>query len=546
MSSITINAFGGSIPRMEPHLLPASASERALDCKLTSGALASWRELLHVRGLQEGTQMAVRIGDCWHEYTVPVEVAYGSTTCSEVYITGLDAFPVVVDVRGPDCTPYVRRLGVPCGGDPPTVMPGAENGAAAKDIESRTYAYQYVDALGNRGALSRASNPILVKDGQTVAVTGWDIPAPEWDVVAVRIFRAVSSVGSSMPTIANTMQNPMSTTWMFVEEVALAAPVVTDSRKNEELDTAAEEDVVVPPPPNLRGIVHVGAMNCLAGFVGNRVYFSENNHYHNWPHYMDLDDNVCALAENNGIVYAATDGHPYAIRALADCDNAACRQAVRLPVAYPMVGCGNLAMTTLPQGVVYPSHRGLVMLSDTSVPALITHSLYSEDDWQALVPQSITSAFYGGKLFVFGEGGAFAVSLRGTGEDGWQMDSHTELSDTGAKAVTTRQGDLYLIKNDALWQWDRGATLRPHEWRSAEYVTNTEVNFGAGHVRVTGGPEYVDVEVDGRPALTRTVLTSRQFRLPNWAVGTRWHVTLRGTGKVVLASLATSMKELRA
>jgi hypothetical protein len=349
-----------------------------------------------------------------------------------------------------------------------------------------------------------------------------------------------------MPTIANTMQNAMDTAWMFVAEVAVATSSYSDNIRNEDLTSAAEEDVVVPPPENLKGITHIASTNALAGFVGKRIYFSENNHYHNWPFFLDLDDNVCAIVESNNVLYVATSGHPYIISAAVGCEQADNRQAVRLPLPLPMAGCGNDAMLAVPQGAVYPSHDGLVALGGTSLPQLITTPFYSREDWQRLFPQSIIPVLHQGKLFCFGAGGSFAMNVSAGGDNGWTIDSHTELSDRVINAFTTSQGALYLVKADGLWLWDRGTTLRPHRWESAEVVANTEVNFGAGHVRVAGGGENLTVFVDRKKVLDRPILSPKQFRLPNWAIGTRWSFALEGTATVTLASFASSMKELTA
>lgn len=545
MPSFSFNTFGGSIPRLEPHLLPRNAAAKALDCKLWSGSLASWRESQHVRDVAEGTRTVELIDGCWHEFPSHVSIAEGPVNCRRRYVTGWYPFPVVMEM-GSGCQPEVRRLGVPCGEEAPLVLPGALNDSAEKDIESRSYAYQYVDVEGNRGALSQGSAPQLIRDGQTVAVSGWAIPPPEWGVVSVRIYRAVPSVGSSMPTLQNTMQNTMDTSWLFVGEVPIASAAFSDTLRNEVLISAVEEDVVQPPPAALQGITHIAAMNCLVGFVGKTLYFSENNHYHNWPFTHDLDDNICAIVESNGAIYVATDGHPYVLPAHANCEQASCRTPLRLPVAFPFTGCGNKSMVALAQGAVFPSHDGLVGLAGGNMPQLVTFGLYSPDDWKKLIPQSVKLAVTAGRLYCFAARGAFSMTLAQGAEQGWSLDNHTELSDRVDNVFVTRNGVLYLLRDNAVWVWDRGTQLRPHLWVSPDVVAPTELNYAAGHVRVHGGGEEITIYADGREVYQRDVLSNKQFRLPNWAIGTRWKIALEGTGEVTLAAIATSMRELTA
>lgn len=538
MATFTIKRFGGSTPRVAPHLLGESTAGKALDCKLWHGTLESWREPLFVRPLAPDVSTVALFNCCWVDFNTTVDVAQGPVNCKTLFTTGAQPWPAVHEFTG-DCEMSTRRLGVPCPYKPPQVFGGTPTG---KDTEGRSYAYQYRNAAGERGSLSQGSPAKLVTEGQSIVVSGWEIPDPSWGVTHVRIFRTVSNHQTGREP-----GNVMDTTWMLVGEVPVASPAFTDSIRNEDLLEALEEDIANPPPENLRGLVWISSMNALAGFVGRRVYFSENHNYHQWPYYLDLDDNVCALVESGGIVYAATDGAPYAITGSADCANAGCRKAVRLPAVYPMVGCGNRRMTAVPQGAVYPTWDGLVALAGANTPVLLTHALYAPDDWHKLYPESVIPVHFNGRLFVFAHGGSFVLTLANGSESGWPLDSHSELSDAGViDAFVSRNGDFFIVKPNGVYQWDRGATLRPHAWVSPEVVAPTMLNFGAGRLWHEHGAERITIHVDGREVLDREVLSARVFRLPMWAEGSVWNIKLTGTSTVKLLSLATSMRELGA
>jgi hypothetical protein len=540
MTALTFKQFSGSNPRLAEHLIGGSSAAEALDCRLWHGTLEAWREPLQVREVAEGTKTVAMFGCCWLDFPACVDIAYGAVNCKKIYTTGDQEWPAVVSFDD-DCVPTIRRLGIPCADTAPSVLVGAPTGVP-KDTEGRSYAYQFVNGDGERGALSKASTSELIQDGQSVVVSGWEVPDASWGITKVRIYRAVSGFQSGKET-----GNLFDTNWMLVGEAGIGDASFTDTKYNDELQESAEEDVAPPPPVNLRGIVDVKTINALAGYVGNRVYFSENNSYHQWPYFIDLDDNVCGLIESNGVLYAATDGHPYAIAAAVDCKNAGCRVAVRGPMAYPMVGCGNRRMASTPQGAVYPSHDGLILLAGRGEPQVLTHPLYAPDDWQQLAPESATPVAFGGKLFVFARRGSFVLTMPSGSETGWPMDAHSTLSDTDViDAFVTRTGDFYLLKGTNVVQWDRGAALRAYRWVSPESVTPVPVGFGAGHIHHKHGAESVTIRVDGRTVLSRSLLSSRPFRLPQWAFGTRWQVTLEGTGVVSLFSLATSMRELGA
>lgn len=537
---VTYNFFKGSIPRLAPHLIEPGHANRAIDCKLTNGRLESWREPKKIRDAKSDTQRTFRFDCCWLDFEECVDIAQGFPTCQQLFITGWKDYPVALSQNDDDCSHTERRLGLPCPQTAPSIVPGSTANVADRDREGRSYAYQYVNSDSVRGALSPGTLTQNLYDGQPVVVSGWPIPSPEWGITHVRIYRTVS--GDTSGTEKGHKQD---TTWMFVDEVDVNATSFTDNYHNEELFQALEEDEAYPPPAGLRGITWIKSMNTLAGFVGNRIYFSKNNNYDHWPHWMDLDDNICGIVESNNQIYVATDGHPYIIEGAVDCEHAGCRKSVRLPAAMPMVGCGNRHIAATNSGAVYASHRGLVLLAGKSQPAYLTWPIYSPEDWQQLHPSTVIPVQYDGKLFVFARNGSFVMSLAEGPEIGWDADNHSELSDTNVTdAFVTRQGELMLLKDDVVYQWDRGTVLREHLWESNEHVQPRPVGLGAGHLFFRHGPEHVKIEVDRKVALDRDVLSERVFRLPMWASGTRWRFTLTGTGQVSLLSVAPVMQEL--
>ena len=540
MSSISYTRFSGSSPRLAEHLVANGAAAYALDCRFHHGTLQSWREPKLVRNLAPNTTTVTRLGCCWVESDKCVDYAEGGPNCREVFRTGENDYPEIGIVDYEQCTIEWHRLGVPCADGAPSLVLGDQSGPE-KDFEGRTYVYQYVNALGHKGAASKPSEVVLAKDGGSVTVSGWSVPDPSWGVTHVRIYRTVS--GYQAP---NEPKNEFDTTYMFVAEVPVTTPAYVDRAYNEDLVDALVEDVVEPPVANLRGVTSISGTNVLAGFSGNRLYFSANNEWHNWPHYLDLDDNICAIAEVNGTIYAATDGSPYAIQGQTDCEGAGCRNVVKFPVRYPMVGCGNRRMASTHFGAVYPTHDGLVGLRGNEMPTLLTTGLYAPDDWHKLIPQSITPVQHGGLLFVFGEGGSFAMKLSSGPERGWDLDSHTNLSDKAIDAFETRTGEFYIVKEGGLFQWDRSPVLRPHLWRSALSYVNVMTVFGAGRIAMRGGPEEVKVLGDDRTVLSREIFRDKVFRLPKWGACGQVQVELSGTAEVSLFALATSMKELTA
>lgn len=528
---------------MDEHLLGETQAAYALDARFEHGSIDAWREPRLIHTAPEGTLTSFQHGCCWLDFSSCVDYAAGAVTCpDQVFITGRTTYPERLVVDQATCGVSYHRLGLPCPDTAPSVMYGAGSGAE-KDNTGYSYAYQYENVFAEYSSLSPASPSIMWPDGSTNVVSGWGVPDPSWGVVNVRIYRTVSSVGASMSTLD--AGNVMDTAWMLVGVVGVSAVSFTDSSFADTLSTALEEDVVVPPPDTLKGITWVETQNTLAGYSGNRLYFSRNNEYHNWPYHLDLDDNICGIREVNNTLYVVTDGKPYVVEATSTDKEAGVRSARRLAVSFPAVVCGNRHIAELPQGVAYPSHNGLVVLSHNALPMVLTHPLYAPEDWQRLLPHTVVPVAVGGKLFVFAHGGSFVVNLSTDIEGGWPLDTHSELSDVTVRdAFVTRAGDLMLLKEDEkVYQWNRGSALRPYQWHSPLFRMTKPIAFAAFRTIHAKGFVDAQVVVDHDVAFEETLLRSDHWALPMWAIGHEWQIRLRGTANVSQVALATSMRD---
>lgn len=551
MADVTFNSFKGSVPRLAPHLIKPGAAQLALDCKLTSGRLESWREPRKVHsfvgGATVGTSHELNC-KCWKDFEGCVDVAHGSPTCQQVFVTGVNDRPTQLSDSPFGCYDMMEWLGLPC---PDTPMDFDflridRSNSNRTDAEGRSYAYQYVKQANDvNGAIrSQLSPPVHIQDaydGMVITVHGWNTaPDPNWGIDTVAIYRTVSGDGTGRQTAKG-----VDTTWMLVAEIPVSSSSFTDDKWNDELLFAFEDDYTRPPPADLTGLIWIKSINTLAGFRGRELWFSENNNYHNWPHMMTLDDEILGITESNGAVYVATTGNPYVVQGSAGCEDAGCRDVVRLPYSMPMVAPGNRRIASTALGAVYPSHKGLVLLAGKSKPLFLTWPWYSAEDWQQMYPHTAIPVEFDGKLFCFMQNGAFALSLPEGPESGWEADTHTELSDRNViDAYVTRQGQFLIVKTDGVYEWNRGTALRPHKWVSSEAVFPKPYGMGAGHLWFDGATENIRVTVDGKEVIDRGVNARSVFRLPMWGYGTRWAVTLYGTGSVSLVSLAAAMQDL--
>jgi hypothetical protein len=176
----------------------------------------------------------------------------------------------------------------------------------------------------------------------------------------------------------------------------------------------------------------------------------------------------------------------------------------------------------------------------------MTWASYAPEDWHQFPPESVFPVYHNSYLFLFGHRRSAVMQLAGLDHNGWTADSHSWLSDRVTYAMTAGDGELYLLKDDQLYRWNAGATLRPHKWVSPEIVSGTIKNFRAAYMHLSRGPEQFVLRVDDRNIESRVVNKPQDFVLPAWGSGYRFQVTLIGTAKVRLVSVATSYKELTA
>lgn len=537
--SLKTFTFGGSTPRRAESLTPVGQATVAIDCNLSDGTLDSWRVPLTVHSVSEGTLDFYQALNCeWLESTRCASWAEGSVDQRHVFASQYNdyEYPVRI-VREPGGVLNVLRLGLPCPADRP-VATGPFT--FSKGSSARQYAYQWIDSLGNASALSEPSEPVLSEEGSPVQVSGWGLPAGDWDIQTVRIARSVSGYESS----TKVSENKIDAAWMVVADVPITQVSYVDTLYDADLFDAVGEDDVMPPPAGLKGLSWIRSMNCLAGYVGRTLHFSENNSYHNWAYSIKLDDNVRGMVESNGNLYVATDGAPYFVSGVVDCDNASCRKAVRLPQALPLIGSGHRSMVAIPSGAVYPTHSGLVAMMGNGAPALLTRSHYSAEDWQALHPDTLKVAYHEGRLYCFMRKGAFCLTIKDGAGASAESEHHTELSFRPEEVLVTHQGKLLLRFGQEVKEWNRGREKLPHYYETRFALIGVPFTFGAVQIMMTAGAERLEVYGDEVKVLDETFTQNDHCALPLWATGQDWRWAASGTANVKMVVIAPSTKEL--
>ena len=180
---LAVDTFRGEFPRTSPRLLPSNAAQQAMNCRMQTGDLESWRQFLLSKTLANiGTvQTIYLLNGVWLSWNAQVDVARGliaGDASFRIYLTspGLYATPRWTDyalaTTGAEPFPVATRpLGVPG----PAAAPSATSGAAVVPSIS-------VIDLGNQLANWTTSGTLIAANvvNEVTQSAGVGNPAPSY------------------------------------------------------------------------------------------------------------------------------------------------------------------------------------------------------------------------------------------------------------------------------------------------------------------------------------------------------------------------------
>lgn len=453
--------FRGIVPRLRGRSLPKTYATVAHDVDLTHGTLKPFREPLKVSDASSGAR--IYSNGC-HIFTFDkcVDLAKWIPDCPRLFLTGRVGYPETGTVDAQGNVTY-RRLGVPM---PDSAIITSNHDVDTEESRSVSYVATYVNNFGEEGPPSLPSPDISIEDGEAVTLQFDFDPPMEYDIRKIRIYRRESGfvTGAEKETTPNT-------NWYLLTELPIDEFRFIDNKHIEELGFPLSTTNTREPPANIRTIRAVQDTAILAASLGNKVLFSKNMQPHNWmlSNELTLDDNIVDMQAVGGSLFVATDGHPYVISADGACDDMKCRGVAKYDVPMPMINChtGKGSVAT-PMGMVYASTDGLVMLTEAGQPSVITTDFLSADDWRMLEPQTTRLAYHKGALFVVTNAISFIMWMDNITYKDSEHKNLVTISDEPIDMTETRQGELLLMKEDGIYQWNASEKLRPYKWVSEE------------------------------------------------------------------------------
>lgn len=520
--------FAGIIPRLRKKQLPKGYATVAHDVDLTHGSIKSFLEPRFIKTVESGSTYMYIWGCDILTWSKCVSIGEWLPDCPRLFITGNAAYPQTITSHNGRLV--YRRLGVL----PPPSPPLARVTSPTEESDrhrSTAYMATFVNNFGEESGPSPPSNEVVIEDGQEVELTFNYAPPIDYDIKKVRIYRRETGF-----RIGLEKEQELETHWFLLTELDVDEREFQDNVSITNLGWAFEGLDVREPPSNLSNIISIPETAILAGSVRNKLLFSRNLQPHNWElsQEMTLDDNIAALGALGNSLYVATDGYPYRVQADIGCNDRACREIYKYKQPFPMINChtGHGAVIT-PFGFIYASTDGLVMISDSPNPQVITTEVLSQDDWRQLEPHTTRLAYYKGALFVVTNKISFILWLDNSTYQDTKYKKMVTISDEPIDMFTTRQGELLLLQeNYQVVQWNAGDRLRPYKWLSATIDTGFLFDLTRLRARVLNATSQISI-ISDRTAYTRNFPEGDRI-IPFGRHGrtSEFHIEAKGTGEI--------------
>lgn len=544
-------AFTGMLPRVEPHLLPAGASQDVLNANLQRGSLVPYKAPAKVADLAKvGTKLAIyRFGRAidddaryWFHWLKDTDVARGAIpddTQERTYFTEAGQPPRVTDSTMATTSAAMPsawyRLGIPA----PTVratvtVTQQPNPPDNLERQSCLLAYTFVSAWGEEGPPNEVSDPFDAATDDTLNVINMEgPPSGEYNITLKRLY--ISTTDATGTAVLR-----------FWKEVPAGAVTFSDKVDFTALGEALPEHALVPPPADLFGLMAHPA-GFMIGFSGKRVYRSEVFKPYGWPYYSPVADEIvggdimgqATVICTKGDTYLATQADPVTFTPL------------RLEGNQPCVA--KRTIRAFKGGVVYASPDGLVMVDQSGGMGVVTEELLTREQWQAYRPSSMHASVHDNRYFCWYDTGTARGGLIFDLTRGAMSLTRTDVYAT-ASYSDGRRDELFLALPDGdVHKWDAGALPLAMRRLSRKYILERAQNIGAAQVLAAAYPVTfrlrATVESNSGPrevVIERVVRNGRPFRLAGNYRARSYEYTVEASSAITEVTVASTLGNVTA
>lgn len=555
MASVTFKAFRGMVPRTSQRLQAPNFADVAANLKITSGRIDPLKGLQLAHTSLAATVKTLwrhrfrnpdrSVADNWFVFDSDVDVVASPLANDEegrAYYTSDEHEPrmttYALAVSGPGPYPAAwYALGLPL----PTVAPGLVAAGGVAPVVTRSYAYTFVNTLGQESGPSPASALVTGNASGTWTlsamqtappnnggVTGAiaNTPSPGFVTVThdstfgLAAYDTVSYAGVTGMTDLNgshrivrvsgaTVVIALDTAQVFTAGGTWQrnAPILTAGMTKriyrtegtaaqflyvDEIpvaDTGYVDTIAIlngevmpvadalPPPKNLRCLTAL-PNGCLVGLANNEVCFSTPYQPQSWP----VGNRYSFVGD--GI-------------ALCPVGNSVIVMTDQKPLLLTGSDPESMSPSTMDfyapclskrglvdigGGCLSPGHDGLWIVSPGRTEN-ITSKLFREEEWTQLNPGSFDAEFHDGQYYVVHQPVGFDRP-RMMVIDITEMDSIVEVDEQADDLFRNDyDGKLYLVKGNQAYRWDANDNARYRsEWTSVEVQLDQPRNFSHAQV----------------------------------------------------------------
>ena len=586
MPALKFDKFGGMVPAIDDRLLPDLNASYAENAYLQGGALEPLAADIDIHTLANSfARFAFRVpinqpslDNIADSYWLEFENADTTVVRSPVADLADGGRFYWASTSGPPGYTTKTRLhdGLPpliLGIPRPVVAPGAVPTGGAAPTITRAYAYTWVSASLEEG---QPSPPTVVPGANTNASWALTFTAPAVSdttnrtLTYTRIYRTESGPDGQAD-------------FFFVAQIPIAQLAYTDTIPS---DTVASSGVMLstdwqPPPADLAGLVSM-PNGMIAGWRDNEVWFCEPYRPHAWPtkYVINVEFPIMGLGTIDQNCMILTSGQPYVAMGIHP-------EVIALRQVQPLEPCTSQgSIVSTPQGVLYTSYNGLILIGPTGAKNL-TFNIIRKDEWLRLVNLNTLHATYfmnGYYCYSGAIDGVFQTldqpatpandvtfqvdTYQSENFLGTMVGAHISLTDERLGFMTLTcdhptfnvmldswTGETLVIRNGKVFHVDRRqyAPRQSYKWRSKVVQLPFVQNLAAAKIfysQPNGPPSDVPTMfryyANGVLRHQRPVVKSgEQFRLPSGFRSDTVQFELEGQFMIHNLQVATSARELR-
>lgn len=399
----------------------------------------------------------------------------------------------------------------------------------------RYYVYTLVSDWGEEGPPSLPSSVASVDPTEKCVISG--IPALDNDfphIIKARIYRTVAGASGTL--------------YKYLTELTLSGSTsaYTDETYDNGLKEAIPSQYWEAPPAGLKGLVALPG-GFMAGFVARTIYFSFPYQPHAWPsrYAVTVEDDIVTMAVSGNSLYALTKQQPVIITG----NDPASMSVSIIPSNYAAVS--ERGVLVMNDNVIYASTIGLIALQGFGAVHL-TKRLFSQDQWDALTPETMFLVEHQNRIFMCHSAGAYIIYPMAA------FVEHVDSPDITRTIAMVRSSvvfyaarnefdtdTLYVTRGSTLHQWEGSADNETMQWRSRDIFEGRPFAFSTIRLSASAYPVTVRFYAKNEVVVQEIQINDdRARKLPVMRREKSWSIGIEATSTVRELSVGTSIGEI--